>query len=100
LYWVLIIVLDAILLRKGSWGVGARVFSIVMSAFSIALAASFMTHIQYLYTLKGALGQLGAEGILQSLLNQLLIVVFVIVIITSAIKIVQMVWRLVKGTLS
>lgn len=96
LFWVLTIVLDAILLRKGSWEVGTRLFSILMSAFSIAIAASFMTHIQYLYTLQGAMGQLGGEGILQSLLNQILIVVFVIVIITSAIKIVQMAWQLLK----
>jgi len=100
LFWVLTIVLDAILLRKGSWEVGTRVFSILMSAFSITLAASFMSHIQYLYTLRGALGQLGAGGILQSLLNQILIVVFAIVIITSVVKIFQMAWRLLKGRLS
>ncbi len=74
-------------------------FSILMSAFSIILAANFMTHIQYLYTLQGAMGQLGAEGILQSLINQILIVVFAIVIITSAVKIIQMAWRLLKGRL-
>ncbi len=97
LFWVLTILLDAILLRRGSWEIITRIFSIAMSAFSITLAAIFMTQIQYLYTLKGALGQLGGEGILQSLLNQVMILVFVIVIITSAIKIVQMVWQLVKG---
>jgi hypothetical protein len=100
LFWVLTILLDAVLLRKGSWQMGTRLFSISMSAFSIALASSFMTHIQYLYTLKGALGQLGGEGILQSLLNQILIVVFVIVIITSAVKIVQMAWRILRSKLS
>ncbi len=99
LFWVLTIVLDAILLRKGFWEVGTRVFSILMSAFSITLAASFMSHIQFLYTLQAAMGQLGPESILQSLLNQILIVVFAIVIITSAVKIIQMAWRLLKGRL-
>ncbi len=100
LFWVLTILLDAFLLRKGSWNMASRLFSIMMSAFSIAIAASLMTNIQYLYTLKGALGQLGPEGILQSLLNQIMIVVFAIVIIASAVKIIQMVLHLVKRTLS
>ena len=64
LFWVLTILLDAFLLRKGSWSTASRLFSIVMSAFSIGLAASLMTNIQYVYTLKGALGQLGTEGML------------------------------------
>jgi hypothetical protein len=97
LFWVLTILLDALVLRKGSWEMGARIFSILMNVFSIGLAASFMTHIQYLYTLKGALEQLGGEGILQSFLNQILIVVFAIVIIVSAVKIVLMTWRMLKG---
>jgi hypothetical protein len=97
LFWVLTILLNAFLLRKGSWQIGTRLFSILMSIFSIALAASFMTNIQYLYTLKGALGQLGGVGILQSLLNQILIVVFVIVIIVNLVRIVQMTWRLLKA---
>ncbi|MFZ0531958.1 MAG: hypothetical protein WAM09_02170 [Anaerolineales bacterium] len=100
LFWVLTILLDALVLRKGSWNIGSRLFSILMSAFSIAIAASFMTHIQYLYTLKGAMGQLGAEGILQSLVNQILIVVFAIVIITSVVKIGQMSFRLFKSAFS
>ena len=100
LFWVLTILLDALVLRKGSWNIGSRLFSILMSAFSIAIAASFMTHIQYLYTLKGAMGQLGAEGMLQSLLNQILIVAFAIVIITSAVKIGQMTFRLFKSAFS
>lgn len=90
LLWILTIVMDAVLLRRGSWELGTRLFSIGVSTFNIALAASFMTHIQYVYTLKGALGELGAEGIIQSVLNQVLVIVFVIVIITSAVKIVQM----------
>ena len=97
LFWGLTILLNAILLRKGSWDIGTRLFSILMNAFSIAIAASFMTHIQYLYTLQGALGQLGGEGILQSLLNQILIVVFVIVIITNAVRIIQMVLKIVRS---
>ncbi len=97
LFWFLTILLDAFLLRKGSWSTASRLFSILMSTFSIGLAASLMTNIQYVYTLKGALGQLGTEGILQSLLNQILIVAFAITIIASAVKIIQMVWHLVKG---
>ena len=97
LFWGLTILLNAILLRKGSWDIGTRLFSILMNAFSIAIAASFMTHIQYLYTIQGALGQLGGEGILQSLLNQILIVVFVIVIITNAVRIIQMVLKIVRS---
>jgi hypothetical protein len=97
LFWVLTILLDVILLRKGSWEAGTRLFSILMSVFSIAIAESFMTHIQYLYTLEGALGQLGGEGILRSLLNQILIVVFVIVIIANAVRIGQMIFRLFKS---
>jgi hypothetical protein len=100
LFWVLTILLNAFLLRKGSWTTGTRVFSILMSAFNIAIAASIMTHIQYLYTLRGALGQLGAIGILQSLLNQILILGFAISIIVSAIKIVQMAWRILKSRLT
>jgi hypothetical protein len=99
LFWGLTILLDAILLRKGTWEMGTRLFSILMSTFSIAIAASLMTHIQLLYTLRGALGMLGLEGILQSLLNQILIVVFAIVIIASAVKIVQMAWRILRGRL-
>ena len=97
LFWFLTILMDAFLLRKGSWSTASRLFSILMSAFSIGLAASLMTNIQYVYTLKGALGQLGTEGILQSLLNQILIVAFAITIIVSAVRIIQMVWHLVKG---
>ncbi len=99
LFWVLTTILDAFLLRKGSWNTASRLFSIVMSAFSIAIAASLITNIQYVYTLKGALGQLGTEGILQSLINQFLIVAFIITIIVSAVKIVQMVWKIVKSNL-
>jgi len=97
LFWILTILLDTLLIRRGSWELGSRVFAILMSAFNIAIAASLMTHIQYIYTIKGALGQLGAEGIIQSVLNQVLVVVFIIVIITSAVKIVQMAWGMLKG---
>jgi hypothetical protein len=97
LFWVLTILLDAFLLRKGSWATGTRLFSILMSAFSIAIALSLMTHIQFLYTLQGAVGQLGGVGILQSLLNQILIGVFIIVIIVNMVRIVQMLWRLLKA---
>ncbi|OGN93185.1 MAG: hypothetical protein A2Y88_15110 [Chloroflexi bacterium RBG_13_48_10] len=100
LLWGLTIVLDIILLRKGAWQTGTRIFSILVSGLNIVITASFMTHIQDLYTLTGVFGQSGAEGILQPLLNQILIVVFVIVIITSAIKIVQMAWHLVRSKLT
>ena len=97
LLWVLTIILDTILLRRGAWQMGTRIFTILVNAFNIGLAVSFMTHIQYLYTLKAALGEFGASGIIQSLLNQVLVVVFIIVIITSAVKIVQMAWRIMAG---
>lgn len=99
LLWVLTIIQDVILLRKGAWQTGSRLFSIVLSGFTIALAASLMSNIQYLYTLQGALGLRGLDGMLQSLLNQVLIFVFVIVIIVNAVKIVQMIWRLIRGRL-
>jgi hypothetical protein len=97
LFWVLTILLDAFLLRKGSWQTGTRLFSILMNAFSIGIAATLMAHIQILYTVKGALGQLGAEGILQSVLNQILIVVFAIVIIVNAVKMLLTTWRLLRS---
>jgi HAAS len=97
LLWIMTIILDAILLRKGSWQFGSRVFAILLSGFNISLAARFMTHIQYLYTVKAALGQFGAEGIVQAVLNQVLIVVFIIVIITSAVKILRMIMGIVRG---
>jgi hypothetical protein len=97
LFWGLTILLNTLVLRRGSWEMGTRLFSILMSAFSIAIAASFMTHIQYVFTLKGAMGQLGAEGFLQSFVNQILIVVFAIVIITNVVKIGQMIFRLFKS---
>ncbi len=98
LMWILTILLDAILLRRGAWEVGTRLFAMLVYAFNIGLAASFMTHIQYVYTIQGALGQLGGEGIIQSVLNQVLIVAFIIAIITNAVKILQAIWRLLKGT--
>lgn len=98
LLWILTIILDAILLRNGSWQLGTRIFSIIVNAFNIGLAARFMTHIQYLYTLKGALGQFGEEGIVHSLINQGLIVVLVIVIIASAVKILQLILGMIKSS--
>ena len=96
LLWILTITLNTILLRRGSWQIGTRIFAILISAYNIGLAASFMTHIQYIYTLQAALGQFGPAGLIQSVLNQVLVVVFIIVIITSAVKILQMLWRLIK----
>ena len=96
LVWILTIILDTILLRQGSWHLGTRIFSIVINAFNIGLAVSFMTHIQYLYTLRGALGEFGAGGIVQSVLNQVLIVAFVIAIISNAAKVINMSFRIFK----
>ncbi|HSB66186.1 MAG TPA: hypothetical protein VLD65_06380 [Anaerolineales bacterium] len=98
LLWILTIILDTILLRQGSWNLGTRIYSIIIQAFNISLAARFMTHIQYLYTLKGALGQFGEEGIIHSLINQGLIVVLVIVIIASAVKILQLILAMIKSS--
>jgi hypothetical protein len=100
LLWVLTIIQDAILLRKGSWQTGSRVFSIVLSGFTIILAASLMTNIQSLYSLQGTLGLPGLETTLQSLLNAVLFFALVIVIIANAVKIVQMIWRLVSRRVS
>jgi hypothetical protein len=94
LLWVLTIILDAILLRRGRWEAGTRLFAILVFSFNIALSVSFMTHIQYIYTLQGAMGLFGGAGIVQSVLNQIFIVAIAIAIIVNAAKIVQMLWRL------
>jgi hypothetical protein len=100
LLWVLTILLDTVLLRRGSWDNLTRLCMILLNAFNIAILVSLATQIQYLYTLKGAFGQLGAEGLIQSVLNQVLIVVFAITIIVSLVRIVQMALRLVRANLS
>ncbi len=99
LMWIMTILLDTLLLRRGAWQIGTRVFAILVAVYNIAIAASLMTHIQYVYTLKGALGLLGVEGAVQSALNQVLIIVFVIVIITQGAKIIQMIWRMFRTRL-
>jgi hypothetical protein len=73
--------------------------SILVSSLTIAIASRLMTRIQFMYTLKGALGELGGVGILRSFLNQILIVVLAIVIIMSVVKIVQMILRIVRSAL-
>jgi hypothetical protein len=93
--WVLTIIQDVLLLRKGAWETATRIFAIVLSGLNIALAASLISNIQYLYTLQGVLGLAGLESTFKSLLNGVLIFAFVIVIIVNAVKIVQMVWRLI-----
>jgi hypothetical protein len=100
LMWILTIILDLVLLRKGTWQTGTRLFSILVSALNIIIAASLMKNISLLYTLEGAMGYWGAIGILKSMLNQILIVVLAIVIIASVVKIAQMFWYLVKSKLS
>lgn len=96
LLWILTILLDVMVLRKGAWQTGTRLFSILVSALNIAIAASLMGNISLLYTLEGATGMLGAVGILKSLLNQFLIIALAISIIVNAVKIVQMILTIVR----
>lgn len=96
LLWVLTIIQDVILLRKGAWSTGSRLFSIVLSGFNIALAASLLTNINNLYSLEAAFGQYGAASTLQMLLNAVLIFAFVIVIIVNIVKIIQHVLVLIR----
>jgi hypothetical protein len=96
LLWILTIVLDIFLLRRGAWHAGTRVLSIVLSGLNIALAASLMRNISSLYTLQGIPGWQGVSDILQPLLNSVLVFAFGIVIIVSAVKIIQQVIRLLR----
>ncbi len=95
--WLLTIGLDIILVRKGAWQVGTRLLYIATNALNIGIAAVLMSHAASLFTLKAALGEFGGAGLVQSLLNQILIVVFAIVIISSAVKIIQTLLRLVRA---
>ena len=96
LFWILTIILDILVLRKGDWQTATRWFSILVSALNIAIAASLMKSISLLYTLEGATGYFGAIGILKSLLNQFLLIAFAISIIVSAVKIIQMLLQIVR----
>jgi HAAS len=100
LLWVLTIILDILVLRKGAWQMGTRLFSILVSALNIAIATSLMRNISLLYTLEGAMGWWGSIGILKSLLNQFLILALAVTIIVSAVKIVQMILKIVRSKLS
>jgi hypothetical protein len=100
LLWISTILLDMLVLRKGAWQIGTRLFCILVSALNIAIAASLMRNISLLFTLEGALGWIGAVGILKSMLNQILIIVLGITIIASAVKIVQMLVHIVRSMLS
>ena len=87
LLWVSTILLDILVLRKGSWQTGTRLFSILVSALNIAIAFSlYEKHLTRLYTLQGALGYWGEIGMLKSVLDQILIVVLAIVIIACCGK--------------
>jgi hypothetical protein len=97
LLWISTIVLDILILRKGAWQTATRLFSILVSALNIAIAVSLMGNISVVYTLEGAMGWLGAIGILKSLLNQILIIVLAIVIIASVVKIFQMIWNILRS---
>jgi large-conductance mechanosensitive channel len=100
LVWVLTIILDIEILRRNAWNTLTRIFTILLSAFSIAISASLLTHIDSLYTIQGALGQLGPEGLFKSLINQALIIALVITIIASVVKILQMLIRIVRSEVS
>jgi hypothetical protein len=100
LLWILTILLDIIVFRKGAWQTGTRWFSILVSSLNIAIAASLMKNISLLYTLEGAMGWWGSIGILKSLFNQFLILALAITIIVSAVKIVQMILQIVRSRLS
>ncbi len=93
------IILDIILLRRGAWELGTRLFSTALYAANIVLAASLLVNVPYLYTLQGALGQSGVEGMLQSLLNQVLIFVFIIVIIVNSVRILTTAWRIIRNSI-
>jgi len=97
LMWILTILLDIILLRRNSWNTPTRLFSILISALNIAIAVSLMRNIDLLYTLEGAFGIFGPEAMLHSVMNQVLIVILVIVVIASSVKILQMIWQLIKS---
>ncbi len=94
------IILDIILLRRGAWELGTRLFSIALYAGNIALAAGLLVNVPYLYTLQGALGMSGVEGMLQSLLNQVLIFVFIIVIIVNSVRILTTGVRIIRSSLA
>jgi hypothetical protein len=100
LLWILTILLDILVLRKGAWQTGTRWFSILVSSVNIVIAASLMRNISFLYTLEAATGALDAIGILKSLLNQFLIIALAVAIIVSAVKIVQMILQIVRGKVS
>jgi hypothetical protein len=97
LLWILTIALDVLVLRKGAWQTGTRVFSVLVSALNIAIAVSLMRNISLLYTLEGAMGYWGAVGMLKSLLNQFLLIALGISIIVSVVKIVQMLLGIAKS---
>ena len=98
--WILTILLNTILLRRGAWEVVTRIFAIALYAFGIGISASFISNIPFIYTLKGAFGQLGGMDILQSVGNQVLIVAFAITIIVNSVKIVRMLVNLIRGRIN
>jgi hypothetical protein len=100
LLWVITILLNTILLRRGAWEYGTRLFAIALYAFGIGISTSFLTSIPYIYTLQGAFGQLGGASILQSLINQVLIVAFAVAILVNALKIIKMLLNMVRGRIN
>jgi hypothetical protein len=100
LLWIMTICVDVLVLRKGAWQITTRILSILVSGLYIAIAVSLMKNISLMYTLEGAMGWLGGIGILKSLFNQFLFVALAIGIITSVVKIIQMLFHIVRGKVS
>jgi uncharacterized membrane protein YuzA (DUF378 family) len=95
--WILTIVLDLLVLRKGVWQTGTRVLAILVSGLNIAILVNLIQSVPMLFTLEGALGYWGSMGILKSLINQFLIIAMVIGIIASVVKIIQMLLGIAKS---
>jgi hypothetical protein len=83
LLWILTIVLDLILLSRNSWNTLTRLFSIFLSGINIAIAVSLLSNIKNVYTLEGVLSIFGGTDFVKSVLDQVIYIVFVIVIIAE-----------------
>jgi hypothetical protein len=98
--WIAGIALNIILLRRGRWDLPTRLGTIAVSIFNIAICGSILaTGPQKLFNidpllLPGITPEV-AE-ILGTLASQGLIILFALIIILEAVKIGQMVWRMVK----
>lgn len=93
IYWILGILLNAVLMRRGQWDPPTRWASIGLSLFNIALCSNILvTGPQKLFTI-GSLGVMGippeAGDILTKIAQQGLVVVFALIIVLEGFKIVQ-----------